>query len=389
MLDIGSFRERSCRGINRRRFLHRTTTAGLGYLAATGLMSRGEAASNEKSVQTVLGPVPPGKLGATLMHEHAPLIDWSELYETPAAGFESRRDEILAKAERQLRAFHQTLSVAESPGAIVECTPIRVGRYPRLLQGLAERLPVHVIACTGFWGEGLAPPHPWAVRLSLEKGGVKKIADLYVREITEGMEDPAGEWGERFTDVRAGVIKCATSSYMRPVERRCHLAAAIAAKETGAPITTHTTNGGGLEEIQLFLKQGVAPERVIVGHQGYKDDRKQDDASEYHRRIVATGCSIQFDRIGGENYTVEKTARQILRLVEAGFARQVLVSHDVAPCFYEEFAAERKSPSRWKLEDADYTVVTTRLVPALKEEGVSDSDIRQILVENPRHVLAF
>ena len=323
------------------------------------------------------------------MHEHAPLIDWSELYENPAAEFESQRDKILEAAARHLQRFHDTVAAVDGPGAIVECTPIRVGRYPRLLRELAERLPIHLIACTGFWGEGLAPPHPWAVRLTLEKNGVEKIARLYIREITEGMEDPAGRWGERFTDVKAGIIKCATSSYMRPVERRCHLAAAIAAKETGAAITTHTTNGGGLEEIRLFLKEGVAPEKVIIGHQGYKDDRQLDDAAEYHRRIAATGCSIQFDRIGGENYTPEKTARQISRLVDAGFVRQILVSHDVAPCFYEPFAAEQKPAGGWKFEEADYTVVTTRLLAELREQGVSDSDIRTILVENPQRVLAF
>ena len=36
-------------------------------------------------VRTVLGPVAPDKLGATLMHEHAPIVDWSELYETKPA----------------------------------------------------------------------------------------------------------------------------------------------------------------------------------------------------------------------------------------------------------------------------------------------------------------
>jgi len=377
------------RELNRRSFLGDAVAASLGCMTATTLVRSAQAASAEPSVHTVLGPVPAAKLGAVLMHEHAPLIDWSELYETKTARFESKREEILSSATRQLQRFHESLSASEGPGAIVECTPIRVGRYPELLRELAGRLPLHVIGCTGFWGEGLAPPHRWAVRLSLQERGVAKIADLYVREITEGMEDPSGEWGERFTDVKAGVIKCATSSYMRPVERRCHLAAAIASKQTGCPITTHTTGGGGLEEIELFLKQGVSPEKVIIGHQGHRDDRQQDDAAEYHRRIVASGCFIQFDRVGSDNYSPKKTARQIRRLVEAGFARQILVSHDSAPCFYEGFSTEEKPVEGWKFEEADYTIVTTDLVSALKVEGLSEADVHAILVANPQRVLAF
>jgi phosphotriesterase-related protein len=346
-------------------------------------------AESHPAVHTVLGPVAPDKLGVTLMHEHAPIVDWSELYESPPAPVEPVREKMLADAARLLDRFHSSLSPDDGPGAIVEATPIRVGRDPQLLVDLARRTKVHIIACTGFWCEALAPQHPWAVRLSVHPEGVNQMAGLFVREIAKGMEDPRGKWGERFTDVKAGIIKIGVSTYMRPGERVCHIAAALASRETGCPITTHTTKGGGLEEAELLLKHGAAPGRIIIGHQGHQDDREHDEADEYHRQIARLGCYVQFDRVDHKEYGIEKQARQIARLVEAGFVNQLLVSHDHAPYYFPEFTAENKRAEGWKALEPDYTTVTTKLVESLLSLSISKADIRHILVDNPRRVLAF
>ncbi|MFW6125117.1 MAG: hypothetical protein ACOC46_03125, partial [Pirellulales bacterium] len=223
------------RRITRRRFLQQAAVASAGtYGLGVGKTTNGadsipaDGDRESAQVHTVLGPVAPDRLGVALMHEHMPIVDWSELYETPAADFGPLRQRMLDAAAQQLGAFHDCLAQEDGPGAVVECTPIRVGRYPQLLVEVARRVPVHLVAATGFWCEAMAPQHPWAVRLSLEKNGVERIAELYIREIRQGMEDPAGEWGRRFTDIRAGVIKAATSTYLRPSERRCHEAAALA-----------------------------------------------------------------------------------------------------------------------------------------------------------------
>ncbi len=376
--------------IHRRTFLKTSATA-LAVASTGGTV--GIAADRAASVQTVLGPVAPDELGMVLMHEHAPLVDWSELYEfKPAPLTPAVRKEMLENSARMLRQFQNSLGSDQSPGAIVECTPIRVGRYPNLMVELARRLKCHLIAATGFWCEAFAPQHPWAIRLGLEKNGIDKIARLYIREIREGMEDPSGAWGEKFTAVKAGIIKIGTSAYMTPSERRCNTAAAIASAETGCPITTHTTDGGGLEQAHLLLKAGAKPERIIIGHMGNKDDREQDEAYAYHRQLVELGCYVQFDRVGHDKYTVEKCARQIKRLTDAGFARQVLVGHDWAPYFYRgQF--DPKTPNdkidAWTFKESDFTIVPRQLVPELKKSGVTAADIRTITIENPARVLAF
>jgi len=397
----------------RRGFLKNVTVSSL--LAATGLAAtpvrslgketpstakNDKANRNENStfesppkrtaaVQTVLGPIEPTKLGATLTHEHAPIVDWSELYEVPPAPFDAIKSDMLERTVKLLTAFEKSLPEGWGPGAIVECTPIRVGRYPHLMVELAKRTKAHLVACTGFWCEAMAPQHPWAVRMSVSKDGVRALSKLFIREIMEGMEDPAGAWGERFTKVRAGIVKCATSTYLRPSERALHIAAAIASRETGCPITTHTTNGGGLEQVQLFLKQRVKPEKIVIGHQGNMDDREKGDAHEYHRRLANLGCYLQFDRVGHKEYAVEKQAQQIKRLIDAGFVKQVLVSHDHVPYFYPGYVDAKKTAQGWKGESPDFTICTTQLKTALQQAGVTEAQLKTIYVDNPARMLSF
>lgn len=376
------------RNLSRRQFLAGSAAAACTALQL-GACRPPDRPAAALAVQTVLGPVAPQGLGATLMHEHAPAVDWSELYATPAAPLDSLRERMLTETAEMLNAFHRSLSPDNGPGAIVECTPIRVGRYPQLLVDLARRTKVHVVASTGFWCEALAPQHPWAVGLGIEPDGVRKMADLFVREITEGMEDPHGGRGERFTTIRAGAIKIGTSALMRPSEKAVHIAAAMASRHTGCPITTHTTNGGGLEQARLLLESGAAPGRVIIGHQGHMDDGKNAEAGDYHLEIAKLGCYLQFDRIGAGNYDCDKQARLIRNLVAAGHERQILVSHDHVPYFYREFSSETKVSRGWRENRVDFTIVTTQLATSLEQLGVSTSRIRTILVDNPGRVLSF
>ena len=295
------------RNLSRRQFLTGSAVAAWTALQL-GVCRPPERPDRAAAVQTVLGPVDPEGLGATLMHEHAPSVDWSELYATPAAPLGPLRERMLAETSEMLNAFHQSLSAEDGPGAMVECTPIRVGRYPQLLVDLARRTRVRIIASTGFWCEALAPQHPWAIRLGIEPDGAARMADLFVREITEGMEDPGGGRGERFTHIRAGAIKVGTSALMRPSEKAVHLAAAMASQRTGCPITTHTTNGGGLEQARLLLESGAAPGRVIIGHQGHMDDGMNAEAGGYHLEIAKLGLLP----------AVRSCRRRELRLRQAG-----------------------------------------------------------------------
>lgn len=347
--------------------------------------------SGSPQVQTVLGPISPDELGITFMHEHAPVIDWSGLYGQPMAPIKGAlRQQVIQQTVKSLEEFHSQLGDWAKTGTIVEVTPIRVGRYPDLIVEMAKKSKIHVVGCTGFWGEALAPMHPWAISMLVEKDGIEKAAKLYVQEITQGMEDPYGPPGESFTDVKAGIIKIATSTYLTFLERRANTAAALASAQTGCPITVHTTDGGGLELAQLLISLGVSPQKIIIGHQGYKDDRDNMMATDYHKKLADLGVWVQFDRIGYENYPVDNRAEFIKPLVDAGYENQLLLSHDTVPYFYKTFWQEEKRETDWWLfKEHPWALILAEVVPKLMEAGITERIIRKMLIESPKKVLAF
>jgi predicted metal-dependent phosphotriesterase family hydrolase len=387
--------------ITRRDFLKKSSALALGLAAlgetflespiATTAKAQTQAWAGNPKVQTVLGPISPDELGVTLMHEHAPIIDWSELYGQPPAPINGAfRRKVIEDVVGNLEEFHKQLKGWAKTGTIVECTPIRVGRYPDLIVEMARKTNIHVIACTSFWCEDLAPMHPWAVSMLVQEGGIEKVARLHVREITEGMEDPYGKPGESFTDIRAGIMKPGTSKYLTFLERRANTAVALASVETGCPISFHTAEGGGLEVAQLLLSLGVDPKKIIIGHQGYMDDRKNVMATDYHKRLAGLGVWVQFDRIGYEKYPWENRVEFIKPMVDAGFEDQLLISHDAAPYFYTTFWQKEKRESDWlHFSLHPYTLILSEVVPSLMEAGISKRAIRKMLIENPKKALAF
>jgi phosphotriesterase-related protein len=350
-------------------------------------------------VQTVLGPISPDELGVTFMHEHCPVIDWSEFYGQPPAPISaSLRLEIVNRA---VGSIEEWKGLIKSAGmgvncTIVECTPMRCGRYPDLMAEVARKGGINMVACTGFFGEELAPAHPWAIETLMQRDGIDKVAQIYIKELTEGMEDPHGKPGYHWSNIKAGIIKTATNTYLTFLERLLAKAAARASIETGFSITTHTARGGGLELAQLLISEGVKPERIIIGHQGYMDDRKNKRATEYHKRLLDMGVFIQFDRLAFEreigfyaNYPLENLAEFIKPLLAAGYEGQLLLSHDAFPYFFNSYGTEEKPESEWGYYmKRPYSPIFAVVIPKMRDAGVSESAIRKMLIENPKKALA-
>jgi predicted metal-dependent phosphotriesterase family hydrolase len=102
------------------------------------------------------------------------------------------------------------------------------------------------------------------------------------------------------------------------------------------------------------------------------------------------GCNVQFDRIGhAEKYGNTKIARLVKPLVDSGHVRQIFFSHDNGPYFNNDYTGAKGTGQDWKITHSDYTVVTTGLVIAMKELGITDKQIQTMLVENPQRILAF
>ena len=100
-----------------------------------------------------------------------------------------------------------------------------------------------IVASTGFY---LTQYHPdW-----LKTASAQQIAEVYVRELTEGIDD---------TGIRAGIIAEIASSPERfeGEEKKILKAAGIASRLTGAAVSTHTGRATAVETIETLLAEGV------------------------------------------------------------------------------------------------------------------------------------
>ncbi len=165
-----------------------------------------------------------------------------------------------------------------------------------------------------------------------------------------------------------------------PDVARVMSAAAVAHQETGVAITTHSrpASRNGLEQQAFLTARGVSPERIVIGHSGDTDDL------EYLRALMDGGSTIGMDRFGMEHVlTDERRVRTVAALVEDGYADRMVLSHDAA--FYSHV-----TPPSWRAVSAPHwrmDAIPTRILPMLRDAGVSPGEITRMLVDNPRRLL--
>jgi len=327
------------------------------------------------TVQTVTGPVEGAELGRTLVHEH---IRISYAGETLDPAYAWDRAETV---ERAVDKMGELLDAGFS--TFVDPCPIELGRDPELYAEISSRSGMRIVCTTGFYTEHLGSglPFYWRARYPEE------IAELYVKELSEGIAGAGG--------IRAGAIKAATGTEVTPAESRCLTGAALAQREVGCAIITHTENSkhGDVQQ-DLFADGGANLGRVLIGHQD-----EQTDVAPI-RKLAERGTFVGVDRIGLEILAPdERRADHVAALVREGFASQVCLSQDhicalTAPrsSFYvaaehRAAAATRREEIAWQVWQRPYTYIVTDFVPRLLERGVTEADVETIFVDNPRRLL--
>jgi phosphotriesterase-related protein len=197
------------------------------------------------------------------------------------------------------------------------------------------------------------------------------MVDMFVRDITEGI---AG------TGVKAAILKCATDEpgVTAGVERVLR-AVAKAHRLTGVPISTHTDAASrrGLEQQRIFSEEGVDLSRVVIGHSGDSTD------IGYLEEIIANGSYIGMDRFGIEVILpFEERVQTVATMCKLGHADKMVLSHDAA-ChndWLDDDALAQLTP-RW-----NYLHITNDVLPALREQGVTEDQIEQMMVRNVRQI---
>jgi phosphotriesterase-related protein len=318
-----------------------------------------------RDVQTVTGRVRPEALGRTLVHEHV-LIGFPGWNLDPFAP-RFVRAEAMSRAVDQLQEL-RGLGV----DTFVDPCPMDLGRDVEFLAELAQKSGMQIVCTTGAYFEAEGITHTFR-HLPMEE-----IAAIYIKEITEGVGD---------TGIRAGAVKIATGAHrISDYERKLLQAGARAARETGVPLISHTQEAScGHEQIDLVTGEGVAAERLVVGHSDGIDDHA------YHRSLAERGAFVGFDRFGITLILPDEVrVKNVLRLAESGHVRNILLSHDSIVCWQGRPVpfANRYEDVLALLPDWRPTSILTKIVPQLRAGGLSDADVATILVDNPRRLFA-
>ncbi len=320
----------------------------------------------QTEIRTVTGTIAPGQLGRTLMHEHLLIgypgsdVDWVN----PGP---SRRERI----ERCVDRIEEMKGLGIS--AMLDPCPSDLGRDVELMAEVAQRTRFTLICATGLYKEAEGAAAYWKFKMNFGSV-VDAMAELFVRELVEGV---AG------TGIRAGIIKVGTGhGTLTAYEEAVFAAAAKASLATGAPITTHTDEGRYGDDQQAFLTgHGVPAHRIVIGHSCGTAD------FSYHTAIARNGSYLGFDRFGLDllQPDTERVAA-LARLIQGGFGRQIVVSHDSVWCWN---GAPIPAEALGQMEKIwNPTHFLTRIAPRLRDAGVGEQQIDALLVDNPRRFFA-
>jgi phosphotriesterase-related protein len=236
--------------------------------------------------------------------------------------------------------------------ALVECSTGGVGRRADMDLAVSKASDFPTVVPTGNYRE------PWI--------------PAWVRDATEAALENwmLGELEDQIegTGVQAGWIKLsAGDDGITELETRILRAAARAAKKTNAVIGSHTIKGSVvMDQLDIIEAEGGSPERFISIHTQEEKDFSLNLA------VARRGAWIEYDHIGrGDD---EEIIELILKVLDAGFGSQLLLSHDRG--WFDPALPGGGVPK-------PYTHLSEVLLPKLRARGVDEATITQLTHINP------
>ncbi len=315
-------------------------------------------------IETARGPIADDALGRTLMHEHVFIVDMEIRQNYPESWGDD--DVRVASAVSKLNEL-KSLGI----DTVVDLTVLGLGRdIPRVAE-VARRTDVNIVVAAGVWTLDTIS-HYFDHRTAASSGGVDPMVNFFVHDILEGIAD---------SGVKAGILKCAVDAEgLTPANERVLRAVAKTHRITGAPITTHThaLSRVGLDQQRVFREEGVDLSRVVIGHSGDTTDLG------YLEALLAEGSTLGMDRFGvNALLPFEDRVNTVVELVRRGYAEQIVLSHD-ASCYNHHLPDDIVERSQ---QDWHFRHIPEAVLPALRERGVTEAEIDQMLVGNPRRIL--
>jgi phosphotriesterase-related protein len=346
------------------------------------------------AVVTVLGEVDEASLGLVLPHEH--LIgnatgQWrvpetkEDILEalkpvTPSMYARSRHEPFFYRSILQtidpLATIQELQPFIDAGGrTVVDLSPPGFGRDVVALKAIAAVTGLNVImGC----GEYVDAAHSGYVAVC----SMEQIRDVLLSEISDGVGK---------TGIRPGIIgEIGSGNPMTDMERKVLRAAARAQLESGLAINIHRTvfpnPDAGLEALDIVLKEGVDPKKVVMSH---CDERPE---SEFAMKVGERGAYIELDTFGLEHWastsihhgcrcrrSFDQDRLDLLKAVlDAGYIKQVLISQDT--CMQTTLVRHG---------GGGYAHISQNMEIRMHEAGMSTEDIKVARVDNPRRMLSI
>jgi phosphotriesterase-related protein len=340
---------------------------------------------------TVLGPVDPEDLGTTMMHEHlfidpGPTPVYFRFPDDPSERKIAMQPLTLDNLgwARFNYLNHWDLNVIDDEDIVteevmrykyaggrtlVDVSPISLGRTHLGVKRVAMRTGVNIVRGSGYYVGASHPPQ-------MENWSVDEVKENIVSEHRDGIGG---------SDIKSGIIGEIGVTYpWGKTEKKVLQASARAMAETGLSLEVHPGRSPRQPDQIIDVLEGEKADlsRVAICH----IDRTIEDITAL-KAVMDRGCTIGFDAFGLAWYpwameipypSDSMRIFQIKKLVDAGYAGKIYVSHDIDD-----------KHTQYHFGGWGYAHILNNVLPLMKHHGITDEQINTILVENPKKLLTI
>jgi len=244
----------------------------------------------------LLPPLP----GSTLVHEHI-LVDFIGAEKVSPSRYDP--DEVYRLALPKLKEI-----AGLGCRRLHECTPNFLGRDPRLLRRLADASGLEIWTNTGLYAARdfiFLPPYA-------RTESANQLARRFMNEAKNGLID-----GIKPRFIKIGVDR----GPLPPLSRKLVQAAAIASRETGLPLASHTGNGpAALEQLEILSKAKCPLEHFVWVH------AQNETNLDVHAQVARAGAWVELDGISPRS--ADHHLRSLHSLSDQNLLSKALISQD-------------------------------------------------------------
>jgi phosphotriesterase-related protein len=230
-----------------------------------------------------------------------------------------------------------------------------------LLRRLARASGLHILTNTGYYGAAdnkFLPSHAYTE-------SAEQLSARWLAEWREGIEG---------SGIRPGFMKIGVGGEtLSELHRKIVRAAALTHRASGLTIASHTGPARlALEQLAVLREQGVHGTAFVWVHAQSENDM------EACFKVAAEGAWVSYD-----GYNPSETARYVRvfrEFKDRGCLGQLLLSHDAG--WYRP-----GEPNGGEFRP--FGDLFSTLLPEVRRSGVSEADIRLVMVENPARAFSI